>query len=95
MILTSSPLTIGGLTAEETTVSLVLQTVCSPTGNKTSAVTTGQRFIRDGDATIPVGPPIVQVFSDIYALAATDPNIATEVGIITAALGRLAPMIGL
>lgn len=95
MILTSQPLTVGGVTATETTINLILQTQLGASGNKTSATVTGQRFIRDEPATIPVGVLTVKGFSDVFAAAESDPAIGEEVAIIMSSLARLAPLIGL
>lgn len=95
MILTSQPLTVGSVTATETTLNLILQTQLGSSGNKTSATVTGQRFIRDGNATIPVGVLTVKSFADVFATAEASPAIATEVSTIMTSLARLAPLIGL
>ena len=95
MILTSQPLTVGDVTATETTLNLNLQTQPGPDGNKTTATVTGQRFVRDGDATIPVGVLTVKSFSDVFAVAESNPAIGAEVQIIMESLARLAPLIGL
>jgi hypothetical protein len=95
MIITSQPLTVGSITATETTVNLILNTQLGPNGNKTTASVTGQRFIRDGSATIPVGVVINKGFSDVFAVAESNPDISAEVQIIMESLARLAPLIGL
>lgn len=95
MILTSNPITVGSVSATETTLNLILQTQLGPTGNKTSATVTGQRFIRDGDATIPVGVLTVKGFADVFATAEANPAVGAEVAIIMESLARLAPLLGL
>jgi len=95
MIPTSQPLTVGSVTATETTVNLILQTQLGPDGNKTSATVTGQRFLRDGTATVPVGILTVKGYGDVFATAQSNPAIAAEVQIIFESLARLAPLIGL
>lgn len=95
MILTSQPLAVGGVTAIETTVNLIINTQLGPSGNKTTANVIGQRFIRDGSATIPVGVVINKGFADVFVAAESDPAIDAEVQIIFESLARLAPLIGL
>ena len=95
MIPTSLPITVGAVTATETTVNLILNTQLGPNGNKTSANVIGQRFIREGDATIPVGIVIHKSFRDVFEAAEETPAIGAEVQIIMGALARLAPLIGL
>lgn len=95
MILTSQPITVGGVEVVETTVNLVLQTQLGPDGSKTTAHINGQRFIRDGQATLPVGTPIAKHYGDVFAVASANPAIGAEVQIIMESLGRLAPLLGL
>jgi hypothetical protein len=95
MILTSQPITVGTIVASETTVNLILTTQLGPNGNKTCANVIGQRFIRDGEATIPVGVQINKGYSDVFAAASLNPALAAEVQIIFESLARLAPLIGL
>jgi len=95
MIPTSLPITVGAITATETTVNLVLHTQLGPSGNITSANVNGQRFVRDGDATIPVGVVTHKSFQDVFATAEKSPAIGAEVQIIMESLARLAPLIGL
>jgi hypothetical protein len=96
MITTQHPITIGSVTANETTVSLSLTTKPTSTGIAASAVVIGQRFVRgEGNACTPIGQPIRRDVADVYALAATNPAIAAEVQLITESLGRLARMLDL
>jgi hypothetical protein len=95
MILTSQPITVGGVTATETTVNLILNTQLGSAGNKTTANIIGQRFIRDGSATIPIGVAINKGYADVFETAATSPAIAAEVQTIFDSLARLAPLLGL
>lgn len=96
MIKTQHPITLGSVTADETTVSLSLTAKPTSTGIAASAVVVGQRFVRgEGNACTPVGPAIRRDVADVYALAATDPAIGAEVALITDSLGRLAPLLNL
>jgi hypothetical protein len=95
MIRTSQKITVGNVTAEETTVSLYLATRLGPDGNTTTANIIGQRFVRSGKATIPIGSPIAKGYADVFAAAAESPAINTEVKIIFESLARLAPLLGL
>ena len=95
MITTQHPIQIGNVTAEELAISLSIATRCTAAGVQASAVVTGQRFIRDGEATIPVGLAVRKDAPDVYALAGSNPAIAVEIQAITEALGRLAPLLDL
>lgn len=96
MIETQHPITVGNVTANETTVSLHLNVKPTAAGVKASAVVIGQRFHRGaGDNCTPMGAAIRKDFADVFALAASNPAIAAEVQAITESLGRLAPLLDL